>query len=81
MNAGLFDMFHDSGDKDIARIVRDGIDIDFDRMLQKLVDQNRIISGNAEQFSRLKGASQRLLVRHDDHAASAEYVGGRRISG
>ena len=55
---GLFDMFHNSGDKDLSRVVGDGIDIHFDCVLQKLIDEHRIITGNPEQLSRLQCASQ-----------------------
>ena len=39
--ASLFDVLHDSGDHRIGS-VRDAVDIDFDRVFQKTVDQNRL---------------------------------------
>ena len=41
MHAGLFDVFHHTGDHD-ALAIANGIDIDFDGIFQEAVDQHRL---------------------------------------
>ena len=47
MDPGFLDVFHDAGDLDLPAI-RDGIDIDLDRVPQIAVDQDRTGPGHRD---------------------------------
>ena len=71
MDAGLFDVFHDSADVDLVAVA-ERVDVDLDRVLQKPVDQHRVFGrefGGAGDV-----ALQGVVVVDDFHAPAAQHV-------
>ena len=73
VNSGLFDVFHDAADQSRLAI-GNGIDIDFDRVFQELVDQDRMAGRSVNGFFHVE--SQRLFVVANLHRATTEHVAG-----
>ena len=71
MDPGLLDVLHDPGDEDVAS-VRQGIDVDLDRVLEKPVDEDRGVAG------RLRGlvdvAFEGVLAVGDLHRPPPQHV-------
>ena len=69
--AGLFDVFHDSAhQRELS--VRNRIDIHFDRVFQKLVDQDWPIRRRIHRLCHV--ASNRIVVIADFHGTAAENI-------
>ena len=73
MYPGLLDMFHDAGD-DAGFSVRNGIDIDLDRVLQKFVDEDRM-AGRSFDGRWTKSCTGLVIIR-DLHGSSPQDIGG-----
>ena len=73
VDAGQFDMLHDRRDKGI-RPVGNGVGLGLDRVVEKLVDQDRPLGGKGH--GRFHVAGQHHLVHDDFHAAPAQHIGG-----
>ena len=71
MHAGLFDMLHDAGDKDLGAVAN-GVHVDLGRTAQVLVDQHRAVAGHLHSMSDVAG--QLLVVAHDLHGPAAQHV-------
>ena len=73
MDAGLLDVLHDAADDDRAGRVGDRIDVELDRVLEELVDQDRMLRRRLHR--RRHVAIERRHVVDDGHGAAAEHVG------
>ena len=71
VNARLLDVLHHAPD-DHPRPVRDGIHIDLDRVLEELVDEDRVLGRHPDRL--LHELAQILIVVDDPHRAPAEHV-------
>ena len=65
-------MLHDAADDDRAGRIRDRIDVELHRVLEKLVDEDRVAGGRGNRSHHV--AIQRRHVIHDRHRAAAENV-------
>ena len=72
MDPGLLDVLHDPAD-DLALAVRDDVDVDLDRVLEEVVDEDRPVRGDVLGDGHVP--AHRLVVVHDLHRAAAEHVG------
>ena len=72
VNAGLFDMFHDAGDEHLFTIA-DRIDIDFDRVSQICVDEDR--AGTRDLHGHPHIPFQGTTVVDDFHCSPAQDIG------
>ena len=72
MNAGFFDMFHDTRDMHIAIRIRDAIHIHFNGVHQILINQDRVFAGNLHRF-RAK-AHELFAVIGDFHRTPAQHI-------
>ena len=72
VDAGLFNVLHDSADDDVFA-VGEGVDIDFDGVFEKVIDQHRAVVRVLDRL--LHVADDRLLVVGDHHGASAKHIG------
>src|ERR1700688_1630893 len=75
MDASLFDMLHDAGNKNIARVVGYRVDVDFNGVLQKAVDENGVVARDTKQLARLQNGSELRFVGDNCYPAPAEHVG------
>ena len=73
MDSGFFDMLHDPSDHYFFP-VGDGVNVDLDRILQKLVDQNRVFMGCFDREFHI--LFQLVFVIHDFHGPSPEHIRG-----
>ena len=73
MNARLFDVFHHPADQ-CQHAVRERVDIDFDRVFQKLVDEDRTIRRCIHRLGHI--ARDRGVVVTNLHRPAAEHVAG-----
>ena len=73
MNSGFFDVFHDSAD-DCDLAVRNRINVNFDCVFQKLVDQNRLVRRNINSLGHVR--LQRLLVVTNHHRTATKNIAG-----
>ena len=73
MDAGLLDVLHDAADEH-ARPVGHGIDVDLDRVVQELVDQDRMLGRDLNGL--VHELAEVLVVVDDPHRAAAQHVGG-----
>ena len=73
VDSGLLDMLHDSGDNHLVAVA-DGIDIVLEGVLEKLVDQHRMLRGSLHR--RRHVVVERFLVVDDRHRPAAEDIGG-----
>jgi len=71
-------VFHHAADDDVLA-VGDGVDVQFDRVVEELVDEDRLIGRDANRF--LDVLFQVLVVVHHVHRAPAEDVGGTHEDG
>ena len=78
MDAGLFDVLHDAADDDIFA-VGEGVDIDFGRRLEEVVDEDGALLRIFDGLFHVAGDG--LVVVGDDHGASAEHVGRTNENG
>ena len=65
-------MFHHAADEG-ALAIRQTIDIDLDRVIQKTVQQHRRVVRHLDRFAHV--AFQIALFMHDFHRPAAEYIG------
>ena len=72
VDAGLLDVLHDAADEH-PRAVGDRVDVDLDRVLQELVDQDRMLGRHLHRL--VHELAEVLLVVDDTHRAPAEHVG------
>ena len=72
MNACFFDMFHDASDIDIGSIAK-RININLDSMIQKPVNQHRIITRHNNGVAHI--AFQIIKVMHYLHRPPAKHIG------
>ncbi len=72
MDAGLFDMLHDPAD-DHFRAVTEGIHIDLDGLVQKLVDQDRMLGRGLHGGRHV--AAQVVHIIDDLHGPAAQHIG------
>ena len=72
MDAGLLDMLHDAGNVD-GLAVRDGVDVNLDRVLEVGIDEHRVVARNLD--GGLHVAVERVAVVDDLHGPAAEHVG------
>jgi hypothetical protein len=54
VHAGLLDVFHDPGDDDGAA-VGDRVDVELGRVVEELVDQDRVVRGRADRRAHVLG--------------------------
>ncbi len=59
MNAGFFDVLHDSADDDVFA-VGERVDIDFNRVFEKVIDQHRTV---VRIFNRLFHVARQSILR------------------
>ena len=71
MHTGLFDVLHDRADHDLLAVA-DRIDVDLDRLIEKVIEQHRRRIRHDECVAQI--ARQIGLVVHDFHRATAEHV-------
>ena len=71
VHAGLLDVLHDAAD-DHALAVAHGVDVDLDRVVQELVDEDRMVGRDLERFA--DELHEVLVVVHDAHGAAAQHV-------
>ena len=83
MHAGLFDVFHDGGDKRLAGYVPHRVDVDLDGVLEELVDQHRPFGRKTsfppERAGRRHRAHRPLEILSfvsDFHRPSPQHVAG-----
>ncbi|MPM37476.1 hypothetical protein SDC9_84093 [bioreactor metagenome] len=72
VNPGGLDVFHDRADHRTLA-VGDAVDVEFDRILEEPVDQNRLARRN--RFGHFDIVAQILFLVNDDHAAPAQHEG------
>ena len=72
MNAGLLDVLHDAADDDRAGRIGDGVDVELERVLEELVDQDRMSGRRRDRVGHV--AIERGGVVDDRHRAAAEHV-------
>ena len=72
MDAGFLDVLHDAADDDVFTI-RERVNVHFDGIFQKLVDQDRTVVRVLDCL--LHVLRDGIFVEGDDHGASAENVG------
>ena len=72
MNARFFDMLHHARDKNIGRI-RNHIDIDFDCVLQIMINQDRVATRNMHRFLHI--AAQGIHIMRNFHRPTAQHIG------
>jgi hypothetical protein len=72
VDAGLLDVLHDAADDDGASLVRHGVDVELERVLQEPVDEHRTVVRHVHGARHV--AIERLGIEHDGHAAAAEHV-------
>ncbi len=69
---GLLDVLHDAADDHGAGRVGDGVDVELERVLEELVDQDRVLRRGVDRLRHV--AIERRHVVDDRHAAAAEHV-------
>src|SRR5579872_138212 len=74
VHAGFLDVLHDARDEHVLGAIADRIDVDLDGVMQKAVDQDRIVAGNAKEFAGLDLRNQMRFIGTHHHAASTQYV-------
>ena len=78
MDAGFFDVLHDAGDDDVFSVAK-GVDVDFDRVFEEVIDEDGTLLGVFDGFLHVAGNA--FAVEGDDHSAAAENVGGTHQHG
>ncbi len=78
MNAGFFDVLHDSAD-DHVFAVGERVDIDLGGRFEEVVDEHRPLLRVFDRFFHV--AVDGVVVVSDDHGASAEHIGGAHEHG
>ena len=73
VDSGLLDVLHDAGDDDIGAIA-ERVDVDFDRVLEEMVDEDGTLLRVLDGFFHVAGDA--FAVESDDHGTTAEDVGG-----
>ena len=73
MNAGLFDVFHDSADDHVGSVA-DAIDINFNCVVEKPVQQDGRLLRDLHGLSHV--ALEVLVAVHDLHRAATEHIAG-----
>src|SRR5262245_57705688 len=73
VDAGLFDVLHDPTDHDSLNVA-DGIDVNFDRILQELIDQDWPVLGHADRLGHI--TAQGAFVIDNRHGPSTEHKRG-----
>ncbi len=73
MHTGLLDVFHHPADEHLSAVA-DGIDIAFDGVIQKAVEQHRRIVTHLHRFAHI--AFEVALFVHDFHGAAAQHIAG-----
>ena len=73
MDPGILDVFHNPGNKGRFSVTN-GVDIDLDGVVDKLVNENRVPLGNV--LGLLDKFQQRFAVVNNLHGASAQHVRG-----
>jgi hypothetical protein len=71
VNPGIFDVLHYPTD-DAPGSIGDGVDVRLEGILQKAVDQDRVLGGDPHHAAKV--ALERRVVVHDFHGASAQHV-------
>ena len=74
MNAGLLNVLHDAANPGGTGVVTDAIDVAFDRVIQKPVQQHGRIVADLDGLAHV--ALQIALLVHHFHGASAQHVAG-----
>ena len=72
MDARLLDVLHDAADHDGAGRVGDGVDVELERVLEELVDEDRMLGRRVDGLRHV--AIERADVVDDRHPAAAEHV-------
>ena len=70
MNAGFLDVFHHADD-DRSLPVANGVDVDFDRIFEKLVDQDRVVRAGLDRVDDV--VFEAMLVVDDLHRPPAQH--------
>ena len=70
MDARFFDVLHDTGNDDVGPVA-DRIDIDFDRVFEKFVDQDRLTLSNDKRFGNKLFELRRVVA--DFHRPTAKH--------
>ena len=81
MDAGFFDVLHDSADVE-GFSVKQGINVDFYRVVEETVNQKRSILGdNRKLGDALEVVGQALRVVEDFHASATQHETGTNEHG
>jgi hypothetical protein len=73
VDPGLLDVLHDPPDHH-PLAVGHRIDIDLERVLQELVDEDRMLGSNGDRLPYVVG--EILPIVHEPHGATAQHIGG-----
>ena len=73
VDTGLLNMLHHAADNDGTRGVSHGIDIELKCILEKLVDEDRMLWRGVHRLCHV--AVKRACVVHDRHRSTTEHVG------
>ena len=72
VDAGALDMFHDAADHVIFTVAQ-RIDIDFDGIVEKFIDQHRMLGRSGNRMGHV--ILQSLAIINDLHGPAAEHIG------
>ena len=72
MDTCFFNMLHDAGDDDISSVAQ-RVHIDFDCILEEVIDQHRALLRILHCFAHI--AAHRIGVVRDDHGPAAQHIG------
>ena len=72
VDAGLLDVLHDPADDNRAGGIRDGVDIELERVFEELVDQHRVLGRGFDSFGHI--SVERTGIVDDGHRAAAEDI-------
>ena len=72
VDAGLLDVLHDAADDHRSGSIRDGVDVELERVLEELVDQHRVLGRGVDGFGYI--SIERTSVVDDRHRATAKHI-------
>ena len=72
VHAGLLDMLHHAADEGLARRVAQAVDIAFDGIVEKAVEQNRRVVADLDRLAHV--ALEIALLVHDLHRTPAQHI-------
>ena len=73
MDACFLNMLHDPGDDHVSAVAQ-RVHVDFDCILEKVVDQDRALLGVLHRFSHI--AAHRVGIIGNHHRPAAQHIGG-----